>query len=43
MVTITPSGAPGTVVRGALFVDSFDLVTDAGDELDAMPYHYTIK
>jgi hypothetical protein len=43
MVTITPSGVRGTVVRGTLFVDSFDLVTSAGDELKGLPYHYTIK
>jgi len=46
-VTITPSGAAGTVVRGNLYVD--DLVTDvppygqqSGDELAALPYAYTI-
>lgn len=43
MVTITPTGARGTVVRGDLFVDSFDFFTEAGDELTNLPYHYTIK
>ena len=43
MVTITPAGARGTVVRGTLFIDSFDLVTDAGDELKGLRYEYTIK
>jgi hypothetical protein len=47
-VTITPSGAPGTVVSGDLYVD--DAVGDlppygqvSGDELAALPYKYTIK
>jgi subtilase family protein len=49
-VTITPSGAAGTVVRGDLYID--DIVgavpgsataTGTGDELAALPYAYTIK
>ncbi|HKN72148.1 MAG TPA: S8 family serine peptidase [Terriglobales bacterium] len=47
-VTITPSGASGTVVSGNLYVD--DLVSAlppydqfTGDELAAIPYTYTIK
>jgi hypothetical protein len=49
-VTITPSGASGTVVRGTLYID--DLVQgvpppaygqSGGDELTAFPYTYTIK
>ena len=47
-VTVTPSGAPGTVVRGSLYVD--DLVPslpvygqESGDELAAIPYAYTIR
>jgi len=47
-VTITPSGASGTVVKGNLYVDDF--ISDvppygqlAGDELAAIPYAYTIK
>lgn len=47
-VTITPSGTPGTVVKGTLYVD--DLVSavppyfqTSGDELAAFPYTYTIK
>jgi hypothetical protein len=46
-VTITPSGAPGTVVSGSIYVD--DVVGDlppygqlSGDELAAIPYKYTI-
>lgn len=46
-VTITPSGTPGTVVSGNLYVDDF---TDnlppyhqtTGDELAAIPYRYTV-
>jgi hypothetical protein len=47
-VTITPSGAAGTVVRGHLYVDDYvasippyDETT--GDQLAALPYTYTIK
>ena len=47
-VTITPSGASGTVVSGTLYVDDFvggvppyGQITD--DELAALPYTYTIK
>jgi hypothetical protein len=43
MVTITPTGPRGTVIRGDLFIDSFDSFTDGGDELTNLPYHYTIK
>jgi hypothetical protein len=47
-VTITPSGASGTVVSGVLYVNSFnnDIPPDGalgGDELAALPYTYTIK
>jgi hypothetical protein len=46
-VTIAPSGTPGTVVSGNLYVDDF---TDnlppyhqtTGDELAAIPYRYTV-
>jgi hypothetical protein len=47
-VTITPAGASGTVVTGALYVD--DYIGDvppygqvSGDETAAFPYAYTIK
>lgn len=47
-ITITPSGASGTVVTGTLFVDDF--MTDVppfgqqgADELIGLPYAYTIK
>jgi hypothetical protein len=43
VVTITPSGASGTVVHGTLYIDNFDFLTDGGDELVALPYTYTIK
>ena len=47
-VTITPSGASGTVVSGVLYVNSFDNNIPpygalAGDELVGLPYTYTIK
>jgi hypothetical protein len=46
--TFTPTGGPGTVVHGTLYVDD---VTDAvppyaslsGSELAAIPYRYTIR
>jgi hypothetical protein len=46
-VTITPSGKPGTVVSGKLYVDDFlDDVPPyghiTGDELAAIPYSYTV-
>ena len=47
-VTITPAGAPGTVVSGNLYIN--DLVGSVppygettGDELAALPYTYTIE
>ena len=47
-VTITPSGASGTVVSGHLYVDDFvgnvpPYAQETGDELAAIPYTYTIK
>jgi hypothetical protein len=48
-VTITPSGAPGTVVDGTLYVDAFATGTPnaayeqfAADQLAGLPYAYTI-
>jgi Subtilase family len=48
-VTITPSGAAGTAVRGTLYVDAFATGTPnaayqqyAADQLAGMPYSYTI-
>jgi hypothetical protein len=43
VVTITPSGAPGKVVTGHLYVDTVDSFTDGGNELAGIPYAYTIK
>jgi hypothetical protein len=47
--TITPSGAPGTLVRGTLYVDVFATGTPtatyaqyAADEMAGLPYTYTI-
>jgi hypothetical protein len=49
-VTITPAGAPGTVVQGTLYLDDFvggvpppAYGQSGGDELAAFPYSYTIK
>jgi hypothetical protein len=47
-VTITPSGASGTVVSGNLYIDDFvgavpPYGETAGDELAALPYKYTIQ
>jgi len=46
-VTITPSGASGTLVAGSLYVDAFDsdvppYAQISADELAAIPYTYTI-
>ncbi|HEY3609648.1 MAG TPA: S8 family serine peptidase, partial [Pseudonocardiaceae bacterium] len=41
-VTITPNGAPGSVVSGFLYVDDTTVSNAAGDELIAIPYTYTI-
>ena len=46
-VTITPSAAAGTVVRGALYVDDELAAIPpygqiSGDELSALPYEYTV-
>jgi Subtilase family/Peptidase inhibitor I9 len=43
LVTITPTGAPGQVVRGNLYIDSFDFNLAEGDELIDLPYAYTVK
>ncbi len=42
-VTITPSGAKGSVVTGHLYVDDFNFFTFDGDELIDLPYTYSIK
>ena len=39
---ITPSGVPGTVVHGFLYLDTFNANSESGDELAAIPYTYTI-
>lgn len=41
-VTITPTAAKGTVVRGVLYVDDTSTTNNAGDELIAIPYTYTV-
>ena len=47
-VTITPSGASGTVVRGTLYVDDFltnvpPYGQQGADEMTGIPYAYSIK
>jgi hypothetical protein len=41
-VTLTPTAAKGTVVRGNLYVDDFNTFGGDGDELSALPYTYTV-
>jgi hypothetical protein len=46
-VTITPSAASGTVVKGTLYVDDVLAAIPpysqlSGDELGALPYEYTV-
>ena len=41
-LTFTPNAPKGTVVRGFLGVDTFNLVTDAGDQLINIPYTYKV-
>ena len=41
-LTFTPNAPKGTVVRGFIGLDSFNLVTDAGDELINIPYPYKV-
>jgi hypothetical protein len=41
-VTIKPNAPKGTVVTGWLYVDDTSLSNNAGDELTALPYSYTV-
>jgi hypothetical protein len=41
-LTITPNAPKGTVVRGFIGVDTFNLATDAGDELINIPCTYKV-
>jgi subtilisin family serine protease len=41
-LTFTPSAPRGTVVRGFIAIDTFNLITDAGDELTSIPYSYKV-
>jgi hypothetical protein len=41
-VTINPQAAKGTVVSGFLYVDDTTVANNAGDELIAIPYTYTV-
>jgi hypothetical protein len=42
-LTITPTGARGSVVRGTLFLDAVDPITGSTDEVAAVPYAYTVS
>ncbi len=48
-VTITPTGAPGTMVSGTLYVDDTSNIlfqnayAPNGDQIAAIPYRYTVK
>lgn len=42
-VTVTPTAPVGTVVRGVLFLDTYDAVTGSTDEVAAIPYSYRIR
>ena len=42
-VAITPNGRRHQVVRGFLGVDTFNLFTDSGDEVQVIPYTYRIR
>ena len=41
-VTFTPSAPKGTLVTGVLYVDDTSVSNNAGDELAAIPYSYTV-
>jgi len=41
-LTFTPNAPKGTVVRGFVAVDTFNLATFSGDELINIPYTYTV-
>jgi hypothetical protein len=41
-VTVTPGATKGSVVRGHLYVDTFNQFTLGGDELIDLPYAYTV-
>jgi hypothetical protein len=43
MVTITPSGTAGSVVKGHLYIDTLNEFSASGDELIDLPYQYTIS
>src|SRR5205085_4410895 len=42
-VTITPNARKGTVVRGFVDVDTFNLVSAGGDRLTTIPYAYRVR
>jgi hypothetical protein len=42
LVTITPSAAKGSTVKGHLYIDTISQVTLSGDELIDLPYSYRV-
>ena len=42
-ITLKPNAAPGSVVRGILYVDTYDSVTGSADEVAAVPYAYRVR
>jgi hypothetical protein len=41
-LTITPNASRGSVVRGFVAVDTFNLVSNSGDEVTLIPYTYRV-
>ncbi|MGH7883235.1 MAG: hypothetical protein ACREN8_10100, partial [Candidatus Dormibacteraceae bacterium] len=41
-LTITPNVASGTVVRGFIGIDTYNLYTSSGDEVGLIPYTYEV-
>lgn len=41
-VRFVPQGQPGAVVRGYLYLDTYNFNSSSGDEVAAIPYAYTI-
>ena len=42
-LTFKPVGAPGTIVSGVLYLDTWDAVTGCPNGVAAIPYSYTIS
>ncbi len=42
-VTIAPTATVGSMISGILYVDTFNSITNSGDELVGLPYKYTVS